>query len=372
MQCGTDGMCTPEGLCAFPDEACESGHRYGQSAGALSGMCVEPAAADATGEGGEVGDDSTATSTEVDGDDVGDTSDTADTADVDTSVDVDVDDTGPAPDACDALGEPDLECWAGADGWSGPFVAMGASSEPSAPCPGGSRLVASFGNGRLAAGFSCDCLCSNVDACGSVTVYDNQGACNPGAVLGTASEGECTGFLGSLDSLYFDFPEPLDDCGTPADAFSFEEPQWLGQTHVCSWGSSTTCADGTGLCLPATRPEGGQRCLIREGEHDCPGDPYTNGATVYAGYVDSRSCSACGCASSSGMPTFCRALLYGSDDCSGDANEVDALQGSTCESFPGNDGGTVEVVTIDDCAVQGGTPSGTVTPTGPVTICCAP
>ncbi|HWB79934.1 MAG TPA: LamG domain-containing protein [Nannocystaceae bacterium] len=34
------GVCQPEGVCSFPDDACASGQRYGDHSGALSGHCV--------------------------------------------------------------------------------------------------------------------------------------------------------------------------------------------------------------------------------------------------------------------------------------------------------------------------------------------
>lgn len=58
MSCGTDffacsddddcasgstpGMCAAGGACAFPDDDCESGHRYGDHSGSMSGECVPP------------------------------------------------------------------------------------------------------------------------------------------------------------------------------------------------------------------------------------------------------------------------------------------------------------------------------------------
>lgn len=42
------GVCQPEGVCSFPDDACSSGQRYGEHSGALSGHCVP---ADGTGTG---------------------------------------------------------------------------------------------------------------------------------------------------------------------------------------------------------------------------------------------------------------------------------------------------------------------------------
>jgi hypothetical protein len=38
----SDGICVAAGACAFPDDDCPSGHRYGDHAGQLSGECVPP------------------------------------------------------------------------------------------------------------------------------------------------------------------------------------------------------------------------------------------------------------------------------------------------------------------------------------------
>lgn len=39
--CGASGQCESTGYCSLPDPGCESGRRYGDSAGALAGACVD-------------------------------------------------------------------------------------------------------------------------------------------------------------------------------------------------------------------------------------------------------------------------------------------------------------------------------------------
>lgn len=51
-QCSTDsaaGRCEPTGFCSFPDEGCESGHRYGEFSGSLSDTCVPTKMGGSTG-----------------------------------------------------------------------------------------------------------------------------------------------------------------------------------------------------------------------------------------------------------------------------------------------------------------------------------
>lgn len=49
---GVDGMCV-DGSCAYADETCDTGHRFGRYAGELAGRCVEPAG---SAEGSSTGD----------------------------------------------------------------------------------------------------------------------------------------------------------------------------------------------------------------------------------------------------------------------------------------------------------------------------
>ena len=67
------GSCEPGGLCSFPDPMCTSGKKYGELAGALSGLCV--------GEGGTGSSTDPSTSTPT-------TSTTLTTADTSTSLDL--------------------------------------------------------------------------------------------------------------------------------------------------------------------------------------------------------------------------------------------------------------------------------------------
>ncbi len=49
---GMTGTCAIGGACAFPDADCESGQRYGDHAGAMSGECVPPADTTSGSDGG--------------------------------------------------------------------------------------------------------------------------------------------------------------------------------------------------------------------------------------------------------------------------------------------------------------------------------
>jgi hypothetical protein len=44
----TMGVCQPAGVCSFPDDACDSGQRFGDHSGELSGRCVPPGGTEST------------------------------------------------------------------------------------------------------------------------------------------------------------------------------------------------------------------------------------------------------------------------------------------------------------------------------------
>ena len=131
---GVTGQCQGNQYCTFPDDDCESGQRYAESAGGgLGGTCLPvdeamdtDAAGDGTaGAGGSAGSDGPGDSTAGMGDGTGESgrSTTEDSGPVDTSVGDDDDDDDSAPpddyppcvniDECDSPShtclEPDLE-----------------------------------------------------------------------------------------------------------------------------------------------------------------------------------------------------------------------------------------------------------------------
>lgn len=48
----SNGTCEPTGFCSFPDGDCDTGQRYGEHSGDLSGKCVVPPGTDTTGDDG--------------------------------------------------------------------------------------------------------------------------------------------------------------------------------------------------------------------------------------------------------------------------------------------------------------------------------
>jgi hypothetical protein len=77
---GTAGTCAQEGVCAFPDEGCESGLRYGSHAGDLSGQWVVPEGT-TSGDASTIGSSATTPIT-LDASDPSGPVDSGDTADV--------------------------------------------------------------------------------------------------------------------------------------------------------------------------------------------------------------------------------------------------------------------------------------------------
>lgn len=90
------GVCQPAGFCSFPDEACETGQRFGEFAGeGLAGMCVGAGAGTSTGSGSATTGQPLATTT---GPTTAATTGTSGPAD--SSTGPAVDDSGTTGDSC--------------------------------------------------------------------------------------------------------------------------------------------------------------------------------------------------------------------------------------------------------------------------------
>lgn len=88
-------MCAAGGACAFPDADCESGHRYGDHAGSMSGQCVPPFdTTTGADDAGSSGDSPTTIDPSTVSDSLEDSSPDATTLLLDTST-TDVDPTSP-------------------------------------------------------------------------------------------------------------------------------------------------------------------------------------------------------------------------------------------------------------------------------------
>ena len=133
-----------------------------------------------------------------------------------------------------------------------------------------------------------------------------------------------------------------------------------------------------GVCAPAASGNGFSLCIVHAGTPGCPA-AFSHSYVVGNGVDDTRGCSACTCGGDTAQPCGNASLtLFPESSCSDGGESVQA--NNSCNGFPGTDGtGAPTYVAYEYSAgpVQGEgcppssvSPTGSVSLTGPHTVCC--
>jgi hypothetical protein len=209
--------------------------------------------------------------------------------------------------------------------------------------------------------------------CSSTTVNVNNGACSP---IGTSL---LDGDAYQLDVLG---PEPQAQQGTCSGSGAVmgtpPEPTFhAGATCNVSTPTQAGCSGGA-ACAP---PTGGafKTCIRHTGTATCPTFGYTQptlASTGTPGYVDTRACGSCPCATSLGCEQATLVTVYSGGGCTGSAYGINAYCPAIQTSTTGIASYTVGYATTGSSTCQ---PTASAPPTGTVTldshietICCAP
>jgi hypothetical protein len=169
---------------------------------------------------------------------------------------------------------------------------------------------------------------------------------------------------------------------------------WPPSARSCIESTYGTCGDPGMRCV-ARLPGAQGPCIGRAGDWACPAapSPYTQKTLRYDGStMDSRGCSAngCGCGTGTGAtcacaggnpPPPCGAGIHWYTNCGGGFLALAAP--GACVSFMDPAQNTdqlwgviragIQPTNPGSCPASGaGTPTGTVTPSGPATVCCVP
>jgi len=143
----------------------------------------------------------------------------------------------------------------------------------------------------------------------------------------------------------------------------------------------TGCTDTNDTCMPV--PQGVYHsgiCIMATGDVPCSGQ-FSDKHLFYGGSMDSRDCTTCGCAPSTGGSCSATITVYGNTGGSVcNATVIATLKPSTttgdCKNLTGNPSvgskkATFSAVTPGTCA-SSSMPMGTATATTPTTFCCIP
>lgn len=269
--------------------------------------------------------------------------------------------------------------------WEGPVVRyFGAAFDvlPSCPAPWGTEQAIGFGDIQGAAHTCSACTCGapNVTCGVPTTSCYNQTGCNN--LAGTASppgNGNCenTGFTMAADGLpnsaRGNAVPVIGSCPESGGVLTAPPADWETPGIMCSGGVTVEgCVNPGEVCAyvpPA--PFEKKFCIHRNGNRTCPAD-YPDKQLIDDGWSDTRSCSACNCASPSGVTCTGQTTLYSATNCGGSTDVIN--NNGSCQSLSFNalssrytaTGGP----TGGSCAASGGTPIGSASGGGQETLCC--
>ncbi|MFO0589213.1 MAG: hypothetical protein U0441_16875 [Polyangiaceae bacterium] len=149
---------------------------------------------------------------------------------------------------------------------------------------------------------------------------------------------------------------------------------WPVEAEGCSVGHA---------CVP-TPSDRYAVCVYRHGDHTaeagfaCPAE-YPRTMVVYASYDDTRSCAACTCGPPEGGQCAAYVSAYKDAECGSILGSITLTSDMSDGCFdlpPGSALGSKEASLLLDqpgsCPAAGGAPTGTFTPSDPMTLCCQP
>ena len=257
-------------------------------------------------------------------------------------------------------------------GWNGPIV--WSSSGSSANCDTQYPQIAADLHGDLnVPQASCECECGT-----------NTGACQPPRRVGYGSTcpqnpqgyfGFMTGGCQQATTTQgLEQPTPYQSvCPVSKDTATIPAANFKTDVRLCEGAAAATGCDSTKICAPkAAGPFKGQ-CIYKAGDTSCPA-VYPTKAVYYDAFADTRSCSSCSC-SSVGSACTSSVLAYQTANCTGTTvTHGLSSNASSPTCVPSNWiamkwSGTSTFV-AGSCQKSGGALSGSVTPSGAVTVCC--
>ena len=181
--------------------------------------------------------------------------------------------------------------------WEGPFEL----NDGATGCSGLYEVVAyAGGNAPAADDASCECGCDVTSAScnpdgrlqywfgGECSITpDEWYTLDPSASIGEPSPGSVR-----VSAYTGDGGHDQAACQTEVLSASFPAASFQTPAVACEWSGTQIDCDA-GRCLPPV--DGGEMCIAREGEHECPADgPFQSRRVYYGGIDDDRAC-ACDC-----------------------------------------------------------------------------
>jgi len=301
-------------------------------------------------------------------------------------------------DNCDGLVDcADPQCFAGfacipapTVGWTGP-VELWEGVVPGVPptCAGAFPSDVYDGNATpTQPPDSCSaCACSSASggACGAATVsFFDDSSCtmtcpDAGATSAQLPVGACVNLTSytstcATPSMTISAPAPSGGSCSPSGGAASTTPwAWTQLARVCGVPTPTVPGGCTAPMVCAPRPAAqfdATVCVVLGGAQSCPA-AFPSKKTYYGSASDDRTCTACGCGAPSGASCTGTVKEYSGPSCNGSASTLGAP--SACTPLSGkSEELTTATPSGGSCAPSGGQPTGSIDPTSPTTVCCAP
>lgn len=267
-------------------------------------------------------------------------------------------------------------------GWLGPFSLFTGSPSKVPECPAQfPRLVLDGFSGLKLEPARCSaCSCTAQGVCKVSDVSGYTGTCSvgqPNAYVSLYDNPTCRPFDSdaAVNGTYFYGPSTSGSCASSPQTPVVPPASWSVAARACV--KPLTQADGckdTFVCMP-TPPnsfEPGRYCISQRGDASCP-KFYSIKRTFHQSAADTRSCSDCGC---SYIKNYCSGTVLGYADGSCAAPVVSVrlpiLTSPSCASTGAARWFSWNPDPIDHaCENRGGQPTGSITESDPVTVCCS-
>jgi hypothetical protein len=290
-------------------------------------------------------------------------------------------DAGTSESAADTSGpsmcSAEEECVALPDDWMGPFArAQVVPGETAPDCVGpyDQPYGVPLHEGLVAGELDCDCSCetisSDVPCLADLAKYETDTMCSD--PLSSAGQNQmpnvCTPISSVLvTSVGYELvagTEPMPPvCGAERGTPSAQPSTWQSDVALCGLNEpASACTDGA--CVPLAPAMFDNVCILRAGEHECPGD-FADEHLVHVDAVDQRSCDDCECDAVTGD---CTPVVYVATDLGCDDYD-DGTEGCADTSVMGALA-TFWLPTDAPACEPSQVVSGAVVGTGPHTMCC--
>lgn len=153
---------------------------------------------------------------------------------------------------------------------------------------------------------------------------------------------------------------------------------WNTQARSCAGptGGNMATGCGTNTCVP---PAAGQYnrgvCVYQDGDQACPSGVFSHKYVYYTGTDDTRGCTACSCNEPTGVTcNGARLEVSAGASCKVTPDGTVTTPGTTCAAVASSSEQSFKYIvgtaTGGMCPPVGGQPTGTATPTSPITFCC--